>query len=125
MSSPVLGAQLRELAPGARIIVRPVVSTLGEPNLSAAQLAGRDPQRWIICGGTELIRRSLRSFPGGGELFVVGGADRPEIRQALAPGHYFPQVAPAAASEILSTAAFGWLDYFETADVPTAGAAAP
>lgn len=120
MSSAVLAEQLQALAPSARVLVRPVVSTFGEPSLSPEQLAQRDPHRWVICGGTELIRRSLCSFRGAGELFVVGGADLPEIRGSLDDGHYLPNIEAAVASGILATCAFGWIDYFERTDVPTA-----
>lgn len=120
VSSAILAKQLQALAPAARVVVRPVLSTLGEPALSPPQLARRDPRRWVICGGTELIQRSLRSFRGDGELFVVGGSERAEIRGQLKPGHYLPNVAASVASEILSSSAFGWIDYFETAHVPTA-----
>lgn len=115
VSSATMAEKLRELSPAARVLVRPVVSTFGEPILSVEQVALRDPQRWIICGGTELIRRSLRSFPGGGELFVVGGADLPEIRGQLDDEHYFPEVTAAEASVVLAQTAYGWIDYFETA----------
>ena len=120
MSSSVLAAQLQKLAPAAHVIVRPVLSTFGEPRLSLEQLAGRDPNRWVICGGTELVRRSLRSFPGGRELFVIGGTEQPEIRRRLDDAHYFPNIEPHVASELLLSCAFGYLDYFETPDVPTA-----
>ena len=120
VSSATMAKSLRELSPAARVLVRPVVSTFGEPTLSVEEVAVRDPQRWIICGGTELIRRSLRSFPGGVELFVVGGADSPEIRERLDDAHYFPDVSAAKASELLAQSAYGWIDYFETADAPMA-----
>lgn len=120
VSSAALAVALRQLAPATCIVVRPVVSTFGEPILSPEEVAGRDPQRWVICGGTELIRRSLRSFPDTGELFVVGGADSPEIRGQLDAAHYLPDVPAVTASAILSQSAFGWIDYFETVDVPMA-----
>ena len=62
VSSQIQQAQLERLAPGAKVVVQPVASNFGEPALSFAELAGRDPHRWIICGGTELVERSLRSF---------------------------------------------------------------
>ncbi len=120
VSSAVLAEQLRRLAPRARILVRPVLSTLGEPSLSRTQIDQRDPRRWVICGGSELIKRSLRSFPGVGELFIVGGADRAEIRRSVDAAHYLPDVEATVASRILASCAFGWIDYFERADVPTA-----
>ncbi|MGI8432128.1 MAG: hypothetical protein ACR2MW_07560, partial [Chthoniobacterales bacterium] len=120
VSSAALAASLRQLAPETRVLVRPVVSTFGEPNLSPEEVGERDPQRWVICGGTELIRRSLRSFPDAGELFVVGGTDTPDIREQLDAAHYLPDVPAATASGILAKSAFGWIDYFETVDVPMA-----
>lgn len=120
VSSAVLAEQLRRLAPAAPVLVRPVPSNFGEPTLSAAQVNQRNPQRWVICGGAELIKRSLRSFTEAGELFVVGGADLPEIRQSLDEAHYWPNVEATVASGILGSCAFGWIDYFERADVPTA-----
>ena len=41
---------------------QPVMSNFGEPSLTETDLAGRDPHRWLICGGIELLERSLRSF---------------------------------------------------------------
>ncbi len=124
VSSATLAEQLHQLAPAARVIVRPVVSNFGEPALSPDQIAARDPQRWVICGGTELVRRSLRSFlaavPGKVELFVVGGAECTELRQQLDDAHYLPNVDAKVASDILASCAFGWIDYFTHADVPTA-----
>lgn len=117
VSSDVLAEQLRRLAPATRVVVRPVVSTFGEP----AFVAERSPRRWVICGGTELIRRSLRSFAQKEvELFVIGGADVADVRGAVDDAHYFPNIAAATASEILSSCAFGWIDYFEMDAVPNA-----
>jgi hypothetical protein len=120
VSSEIVADQLKKLAPEAAVVVRPVMSTFGEPRLSAEQFATRDSRRWVICGGTELIRRSVRSFPGDRELFVIGGSEQPEIRGRLDDAHYFPNVEAAAASEILAGCAFGYLDYFETANIRTA-----
>src|ERR1041384_1244384 len=93
VSGEVFRQELQSLCAGTRIIVHPVISGFGEPVLSPAVIADRDPHRWIICGGTELIERSLCSFlsaagriPGRfapRELFVVGGRDNPVVRQAL------------------------------------------
>ena len=54
--------QLERLSPGSNADVRPVTSTWGEPALDDAQLRERDPHCWVICGGTALVERSLRSF---------------------------------------------------------------
>ena len=133
VSSEVSGQQLKDLAPGTRVVVHPVISSFGEPVLSPAELAGRDPHRWIISGGTELIERSLRSFLSAAdliagpflprELFVVGGSDNVGVRQTLASQkrirtHYHPEVEAKFGSEILATCAFGWLDYFHRPDIP-------
>jgi hypothetical protein len=129
VSSAALAQQLREVAPAARVIVRPVVSNFGEPVLSSGQITGRDSRRWVICGGTQLIRRSLRSFlrhfTGPAELFVVGGTEQSDIRRLLEAAekistHYLPNVEVSIASEVLGSCAFGWIDYFERSDVPTA-----
>lgn len=133
VSSEVARQQLESLVAEIRIIVHPVFSNLGEPVLSPAEIAGRDPHRWIICGGTELIERSLRSFLPAAfliperfaprELFVVGGSDNSGVRQTLngekkIRSHYYPQVEAKIASEILAGCAFGWMDYFHHPDVP-------
>lgn len=129
VSSGVLASQLQCLAPAARVVVRPVISTFGEPSLSAEQVRQRDSRRWAICGGDELIARSLRSFAqsfsGSAELFVIGGSDRPAVRQLLRghesiSAHYLPNVDASVASEALSSCAFGWIDYFEHANAVTA-----
>ncbi len=128
-------AQLRKLAPKAEVIVQPVPSNFGEPTISASELAARDPHRWVICGGNELIKRSLTSILQNvsyipkaytlRELYVVGGVEQREIRAMLArlPDrqiHYHPNVEPAVAAEILSSCSFAWLDYFHDPTVPLA-----
>ena len=133
VSSEVSRQQLKSLASGTRIIVHPVNSGLGEPVLSPVEIAGRDPHRWVICGGTELIERSLRSFLPAAvlipepfaprELFVIGGSDNPRVRQTLGREkkirtHYYPEVDAKIASETLASCAFGWIDYFHRPDVP-------
>jgi hypothetical protein len=134
VSSEMLLAQLKNLAPATRAHIYPVPSNFGEPALSSAQMANRDLRRWVICGGTALITRSLRSFRTIAkripepflprELFVFGGDDNPATRALLVdlPGvrsEYHPQVSVAEASQILSSCSFMWLDYFHHARVPT------
>lgn len=133
VSNEVSRQQLESLRSGTRIVVHPIVSGFGELVLSPAQIEGRDPHRWVICGGTELIMRSLRSFlPSADlipepfvprELFVLGGSDDPGIRQALDAAkriraHYHPAVEAKIASDIMATCTFGWMDYFHRPDVP-------
>jgi hypothetical protein len=127
-------AELRKLASSLSISVLPVSSNFGEPSLSAAQLADRDPHRWAICGGTMLVARSVQSFRAirsripdsvsPKKLFVLGGSENPAVRTMLAglpdlQAEYLPAIDRAEASRILSTCAFGWLDYFHRPDVPT------
>jgi hypothetical protein len=126
--------QLQELASGVRATVLPVISNFGEPSLSPAQLADRDPHRWAICGGTALVARSLQTFRAiqnripdsfsARELFVLGGTDNPAVRATLSAlsgpqTDYRPEINRAEASQILSTCSFAWLDYFHRRDVPT------
>lgn len=133
LSSEVFRQPLESLRSGTRIIVHPVISGFCEPVLSPAAIAGRDTHRWVICGGTELIERSLRSFlPVAGsipepfaprELFVIGGSDNSGVRQTLDAEkkirtHYHPEVDATIASEILANCTFGWMDYFHHPDVP-------
>lgn len=128
-------AQLQRLVPETEIIVQPVPSNFGEPNISENELAARDPHRWVICGGNELLKRSLTSLLQNvslipqacapRELYVVGGVEQREIRALLArfpdrQTHYLPDVESAAAAEILSSCAFAWLDYFHDPSVPMA-----
>src|SRR5262249_25649113 len=86
-------SQLQRLAPDLRILTQPVISNFGEPTLSPAEITNRDPRRWVICGGTELVQRSLDSFVRVMEgvaaenlpttLFVLGGRDNPWVRMTL------------------------------------------
>jgi hypothetical protein len=133
VSSEVSGDQLLRLAPETRVIVHPVVSNFGEPELAPEAIAERDPHRWIICGRSELLERSFRSFLriahrieaacAPRELFLVGGAENTAMREASRAEkkirtHYHPAVEASFASEILASCAFGWLDYFVHPDIP-------
>jgi hypothetical protein len=135
VSSEASRGQLKQLTPNARISVHPVISNFGEPALSAEQIIHRDPHRWVICGGTALVERSLRSFRGilnqipdffsPRDLSVLGGNDNPATRSLLVDlgdiqPDYRPQISAAEASQILCTASFAWIDYFHRPDVPTA-----
>jgi hypothetical protein len=132
VSSEAALAELKRLAPRVRISVHPVVSTFGEPSLASNQFT-RDLHRWIICGGTALIERSLRSFRAimrqipdvfsPRELLVLGGSDNSATRAIIAElrdlrVNYHPQIAASEASRIISTCSFAWLDYFHRPDVP-------
>jgi hypothetical protein len=110
VSSEVARQQLAQLAPKIQIIVHPVFSNFGEPTLSSVEISQRDPHRWIVCGGTELIERSLRSFLGIASVILDGET---KIRT-----HYYPEVEAKVASGILAEAAFGWMDYFHQPTVP-------
>ena len=134
VSSDMMARQLRRLTPNVRVSVHPVFSNFGEPSLSQTQLADRNPHRWVICGGTALVERSLRSFCAiakqiqrafsPDELLVLGGKDNPTVRSLLSgltgtQSEYRPQIAAEEASQILSTCSFAWLDYFHRPSVPT------
>lgn len=125
--------QLERLAPGVHIVMHPVMSNFGEPQHSSAGLYERDPHRWVICGGTELVERSVMSFVRIAdqiakeqfpkELFVFGGRENPCVRMILEKEHRFesdyrPNVALEDASRILAGCTFGWVDYFAHAAVP-------
>ncbi len=118
---------LNDMAPGLDAIVHPIPSAFGEPVIDLAQLQKRDNHRWLICGGTQIVERSLRSFlqivsaiprevlPN--QLLVLGGVENTNVRQMLSTlpdirSEYHPAVSAEKASQILSTCAFGWLDYF-------------
>ena len=129
VSSESMRQSLEKLAPGLDVIVHPVPSAFGEPGIEPAQMRKRDNHRWLICGGTALVERSLRSFLGivgtipegvaPRDLIVVGGMESSKVRQMLKTlvdihCEYYPGVSPESASQILSTCAFAWLDYFTT-----------
>src|SRR5438270_6705529 len=133
VSSESMRHSLEKLAPGLDVIVHPVPSAFGEPAIDSAQLRERDDHRWLICGGTALVERSLRSFVRSAgaipaniaphNLVVVGGTENSKVRQMLKTlahihSEYHPAVSPKTASQILSTCAFAWLDYF-TAGTPS------
>jgi hypothetical protein len=134
VSSETMLHQLRALCPNVCAEVQPVFSNFGEPSLLSDQFSKRDPRRWVICGGTALIERSLHSFRAilnripeffsPRELFVLGGSDNPATRSLLADlanvrVDYRPQIDAGEASQVLSTCSFGWLDYFLRPDVPS------
>ncbi len=125
--------QLEKLCPERSATVQPVTSTWGEPKFDDAQLRGRDPHCWMVCGGTALLERSLRSFLktvsaipdefAPRKLSVVGGAFNPHIRALLNTpskfsSEYFPEVTPEAAAPMFAEAAFAWVDYFASGNVP-------
>jgi hypothetical protein len=135
VSSEATLTELKRLAPGAKVSVHPVVSNFGEPSLASDQLAHRDLHRWVICGGTALVERSIRSFRtivnrvpeafSPRELVVLGGNDNPATRATIAQlrnlrCNYHPEIEAEKASRILSTCSFAWVDYFHRPDVPTA-----
>jgi hypothetical protein len=134
VSSESMRQMLEELVPGLDVVVHPVPSAFGEPVIDPVQLRERGNHRWLICGGTELVERSLRSFlriagaipaeVAPRNLVVLGGMENSRVRQLLKAlpdidCEYYSAVSPETASQILSTCAFAWLDYF------TAGSANP
>lgn len=134
VSSETMRDLLRQLAPASNVSVHPVISTLGESILPVDQFVRRDPHRWAIFGGEHLLRRSLRSFSrrlplipepfSPKELYVLGGSESSAVRHDLdemhrVTCHYRPAIEAGAASEILSSCSFGWIDYFQQRNVPT------
>jgi hypothetical protein len=136
--------ELRRLVPNARVHLHPVPSGLGEPSLSREQIADRDPNQWVIVGGTALSERSLRSLASSireipdsiapRTLLVLGGHENSVTRSMLvdlvrhgtdSPGRaiewdYRPGISAAEASEMLRTCSFTWFDYFHRPDIETA-----
>src|SRR4051812_23039966 len=111
-----------------RVHLLPVMSNFGEPALNP--MDPRSPKRWVVCGGTALIARSLTAlerFFGSipdhfapEHLDVVGGRANPAISASVKrlkqdrklAVHHYPEVTVDLASEVLRQSAFGWLDYF-------------
>jgi hypothetical protein len=134
VSSETMLNQLRALWPNVCAEVHPAFSNFGEPSLLSDQFSNRNPHRWVICGGTALIERSLRSFRAilnkipeffsPRELLVLGGSDNPATRSlfvdlANVRVDYRSEIDAGEASQVLSTCSFGWLDYFHRPDVPS------
>src|SRR5438105_7076648 len=133
VSSDNFRRELIRMVPHAEIELHPVPSGLGEPLLSADQIANRNPHQWAIFGGTGLAERSLRSFRqlmprvpdsiAPQSLFVLGGAENQATRSLLVDlgieSDYRPRIAAADASEILKTCSFAWFNYFHRPDVET------
>ena len=126
VSNPPIEAAIHARDPRKRVFTIPVMSNFGEPEL--IDFAGRSPRRWVICGGTALIARSLRLFEqlrplippafAPQHLDIVGGRADAQIAAAIdrlrrdLTVHHNPEVIVDLASEILRQAAFGFLDYF-------------
>lgn len=134
VSDETMLRELRRLRPEVRAFVLPVSSNFGEPSFAPDQIANRDPHRWVVCGGTALVERSVRSFRAivdrvpeffsPRELFVLGGADNSVTRSLLVDltnvrVDYRPQIDAEEASQVISTCSFSWLDYFHQPGVPS------
>jgi len=107
----------------------PVMSNFGEPAKVSSDI--KLLRRWVICGGTQLILRSLRSFltahrmipkPFLPELLdIVGGRGDDAVHalvqtvERAVPNiscRYSPEVTASTASDILRVCSFAWIDYF-------------
>jgi hypothetical protein len=133
VSSDNFRRELIRMVPHTEIALNPVPSSVGEPSLSADQIANRDPHQWAIFGGTVLVERSLRSLRqlmpripdsiAPNKLSVLGGVENPATRSLLVDlgveSDYRPQIAAAEASEILKSCSFGWFNYFHRPNIET------
>jgi len=133
VSSDFYRQQLHRLSPTTSIVTHPVFSNFGEPEFTPAEMSARDPHRWVICGGTQLLERSLASFAeivhrikgpeAPHQLVVIGGTETPAIKLALRnlgsiKVTHYPDVKASTASELLAGCTFGWIDYFVQTDIP-------
>jgi hypothetical protein len=129
VSSHVIENEIHAYDSHKPVHLRPVMSNFGEPRL--VNFGERSLTHWVICGGTTLISRSLRSFTAAQQMIpkvyfperleIIGGRQDSAIRdliQALSrvrPGiscRHYPEVTVERASEILSDCSFAWIDYF-------------
>ena len=126
--------QLLRLRPGLQVMFQPVPSNFGEVQLILDQVTKRDPHRWVICGGTALLERGLRSLIAAidrlpthvqpREIVVLGGRRNPAVEKMLnglssVRSTYLPEISRSKASEVLASSSFGWLDYFDRRDRPS------
>lgn len=130
VSNELYRALIQRAVADQSVVVVPVGSNFGEPELSEIDLSHRDPHRWIICGGTRLVERSLRSLlpliskiPSAlrpKHLDVVGGYNNPAVieilNEILNSDHpltstYRPQISVQDASDLLRQACLAWIDY--------------
>jgi hypothetical protein len=129
VSNEIIEREIRRYDPRKQVCLVPVLSNFGEPRLT--DFSTGSPKRWVICGGTTLLTRSLLSFERiqhlipapffPNHLDVIGGRDTTSTRKVVEklarqiPGlvcHYHPEVSAEEASGLLTQASFSWLDYF-------------
>jgi hypothetical protein len=131
VSNVIIEREIRRHDAAKKIYVVPVMSNFGEPSLSDLSL--KFPNRWVICGGTALIERSLQTlgqiqklippefYPK--EIEIVGGNASEGISRQLsaikgamagASIRHSAEISAENASKLLAGCSFGWLDYFGT-----------
>jgi hypothetical protein len=125
VSNSIIAEEIHRHNPAKAVRLVPVMSNFGEPPLS--DFTARSPRRWVICGGTALIARSLRSFStvrkaipseySPQQLDVIGGQRDARVRALVKAMpdiscNYHPEVPVDDASQFLAQSSFGWLDYF-------------
>jgi hypothetical protein len=129
VSNPPVEMAIRAYDSRKKIYSVPVMSTFGEPELVDFRAAS--PKRWVICGGTALVARSLELFERlksripdefrPQHLDVVGGRknesivatlDRLKRSQPDLRLHHYAEVGTDLASEVLRESSFGFMDYF-------------
>lgn len=134
VSNEIIEREIHRHDPRKQVRLVPVMSNFNEPVLTDFAIAS--PKRWVICGGTTLLTRSLLSFKQiqpvipahffPTHLDVIGGRDTKSTREIVErlareiPGlacHYHPEVSAEEASRLLAQASFSWLDYFGKAEM--------
>jgi hypothetical protein len=134
VSNPPIENAISAYDPRKKIYSVPVMSNFGEPEL--ADFRSASPKRWVICGGTALLARSLELFERLNSeipddfrpqhLDVVGGrknesivavVDRLQRNRSNLRLRYYPEVGSDLASEVLRESSFGFIDYFGSGKV--------
>ena len=129
VSNDVIANEIHRIDTSKSVCIVPIMSNFGEPELT--ELTARSPNQWTICGGTNLILRSLRSsglrrgqIPRANapqSLEVIGGHNDPRIATAIREllddfpellCRHHPNVTAEDASALLRTCSFAWFDYF-------------
>jgi hypothetical protein len=129
VSSDIIAKEIQACDVRKPVRLLPVMSNFGEPAFVDSN--AKSLRRWVICGGTPLIVRSLRSFLAAPQMIpktyfpeqieIVGGRESDAVRDLVrkleqtrpaVSCRYYPEVTATTASDILRTCSFAWIDYF-------------